>query len=328
MRDPSFPPFRPRFPWLTADLQTLRDVIAGERAALPYGERHWLELPDGDALAAMWHPGDPDRPSVVLIHGLTGTEDSAHVRRATVFFAAQRRGVLRLNLRGNGVSRPRSTASYYVGRTADLRDALRAMVRQLGERHVFLLGYSLGGGLVLNFLGSPDAAVHGLPRIVAGASVCGPLDLMAATLRLQAPRNRVYAAHLLSAMKAEALAQLRGDMTPALRAAAAAADSIAAFDDTVTAPRNGFAGLQDFYDRCRPDRRLPAIRVPTLALHSEDDPWIPVETYRAVDWSRAPAVTPHIAEGGGHVGFHDRAGNGPNGSWADRAAGSFFFRYG
>lgn len=327
MRDPSLPAFRPRFPWLTGDLQTLRDTLSGTTIALPVAERHWLGLPDGDALAAAWHPGNPDKPAVVLVHGLTGTEDSVHIRRAAALFIRLGHPVMRLNLRGTRISVARSRGSYYVGRTADLRDALIAMRRQLGEWRVFLFGVSLGGGLVLNFLGSTDSRAPALPPILAAATVCAPLDLAAATGRLEETRNSIYADVILRGMKAEAAAQ-QGDMTPALRAAVDRAASISQFDDTVTAPRNGFAGIDDFYARCRPDARLPAIRVPTLALTAADDPWIPAAMYRAVDWSRAPAVTPHVAESGGHVGFHERGRADADGSFADRAAAQFFFRYG
>jgi hypothetical protein len=312
---------------VTGDLQTIRDAVSGASIPLPAGERRWLTLPDGDALAIAWHPGHPDKPAVVVIHGLTGWEDGTHIRRAAALFIRLGHPVMRLNLRGTRVSVARSRGSYYVGRTADLRDALIAMRRDLGEWRVFLFGVSLGGGLVLNFLGSEDGRVRGLPPILAAATICAPLDLTATTARLEETRNSIYADVVLRAMKQEARAQ-HGDMTPALRAAVERAGSISQFDDWVTAPRNGFAGIADFYARCRPDARLPAIRVPTLALTAADDPWVPLATYQAVDWSRAPAVTPHVAEGGGHVGFHEAGKTDADGSFADRAAASFFFRYG
>ena len=87
------------------------------------------------------------------------------------------------------------------------------------------------------------------------------------------------------------------------------------------APRNGFAGAEDYYRQCSGLRFLPAIKTPTLLVQARDDPWIPTAAYEAFDWAGHPALTPLIAASGGHVGFHgaDRAA-----AWHDLAAEAFF----
>jgi predicted alpha/beta-fold hydrolase len=89
-------PFRPRPPWLTGDLQTIRNTIRRDAPDPGPFARLWLDLPDGDALAAAWHASDGTWPTVVLIHGLTGSEDSQYMRRSAVFWRARGHGVLRI----------------------------------------------------------------------------------------------------------------------------------------------------------------------------------------------------------------------------------------
>jgi predicted alpha/beta-fold hydrolase len=138
------------------------------------------------------------------------------------------------------------------------------------------------------------------------------------------PRNWAYHRYLLGSMRDEALATPR-PLTAAERAAIVSADSVFAYDEQVIAPRNGFAGADDYYRQCSGLRFLPAIKTPTLVVHAGDDPWIPADTYRSFDWAAHPALAPVLTETGGHVGFH---GRGPRVAWYDRAAAAFFAELG
>jgi hypothetical protein len=153
----------------------------------------------------------------------------------------------------------------------------------------------------------------------AAASVSAPIDLKAASLRLMRPRNRLYHDWLLRRMQEEALA---GDgLTASERRAVTAAQHVYDFDDRFVAPRNGFAGAEDYYTRSSALRLVPAIRVPTLVVHALDDPWIPGGTYTGFDWQRSPKLLPLLPHQGGHVGFHGRGTRVP---WHDRCLKIFF----
>ena len=91
--------------------------------------------------------------------------------------------------------------------------------------------------------------------------------------------------------------------------------SILEFDELVVAPRNGFDGAAAYYAACHARQFLGAIRVPTLVVHAQDDPWIPADAYTSFDWSTAPALVPGLAPSGGHVGFHAQGSRVP---WHDR----------
>jgi uncharacterized protein len=322
--------FRPRFPWLGGDLQTLRNFIRRPHHDLAPWPARRLELAmrdgSGDRLVGSLHGVDRDAARggtglVVLLHGLTGCEDSFYLRASAAHFLARGYGVLRLNLRGAGPSRPLCGDQYHAGRSGDLRDALLALRQDAGidlDRGLFLMGYSLGANMLLRFL-AEEAADFPLRAAVA---VSAPIDLKAVQRRLMQPRNRVYHRYLLTRMRAEALATPR-ELTPAERAAIRSADSVFAYDEQVIAPRNGFAGADDYYAQCSGLRFLPAIKTPTLLVQARDDPWIPAAAYEGFDWAGHPALTLALAEGGGHVGFHGRD---RHAAWHDLAAAHFFER--
>jgi predicted alpha/beta-fold hydrolase len=304
-------PFRPRFPWLSGDLQTIRDTLRRDPPDLRPFMRLWLELPDGDALAAAWHAGE-GRETVVLVHGLTGCEDGVHIRRSAAFWRARGHGVVRLNLRGSAPSLPRSRRPYNAGAGGDIVAALRALPEEALAPGLLLIGVSLGGTQVLDAL-AQEGDAPSLP-IAAAATVCAPVLLAPVAARMMAPRNALYHAWILRRMKAEARA-LAAHVPQALLAGALAARSVRDFDERYVAPLAGYAGADDYYTRCSLPPRLCRIRTPTLCLTAEDDPWIPAATYRAIAWSTNPRVMPLIASGGGHVGFHDAS---RDGTWADR----------
>lgn len=312
------PTFTARAPWLGPDLQTLRNMLRPPRLALA-GERVELPLADGsgDRLAAMLHRPDERRaPLAVLIHGLSGGEDSPYMLVSAAALLERGHPVLRLNLRGAGASRPLCRFQYHAGRTADLRDALVALDPALSADGLLLLGYSLGGNMLLKFLAEHAAA---LP-VRAAAAVSAPLDLAAAARRILMRRNTVYHWNLLKAMKVEALAPA-AELAPSERMAIAEARTIVEFDERFVAPRNGFAGAADYYARNSSEQFLSAIGVPTLIVHALDDPWIPPNAYRRVRWADNRHLHRALSRGGGHVGFHARGARLP---WHDQVVGEFF----
>ncbi|WP_236024887.1 YheT family hydrolase [Arenibaculum pallidiluteum] len=297
-----FPAFRPRLPWVGGDLQTLRNTLRPPRlrsAATPQVLRFPMQDGTGDVLVGVLDR--PERPALgcplaLLVHGLTGSAESAYMRVSTAALLKGGHSVLRLNLRGAGGTRPLCRQLYHAGRTEDLRRVIEALPAPLLEAGLMVVGYSLGGNCVLKMLG------EGAPAVVrAGASISAPIDLRATSIAFLRPRNRFYHRHLLLAMKAEALA---GPLEPGEPAVVAAVRDTWEFDDRFIAPRNGWSGAEEYYAVNSAARYLDAIRVPTLVIHALDDPWIPGRIYAARDWSRNPSLVPLVSRRGGHVGFH------------------------
>jgi predicted alpha/beta-fold hydrolase len=313
--------FRARFPWLGGDLQTLRNMIVRPRPRFDDapGERLAFVMEDGtgDALLGDLHrpKGAGTRPLALLVHGLTGCGESFYVLATARHLLDRGLAVLRLNLRGAGPSAGTCAEQYHAGRTADLRRVLAALDASLTRNGVLAVGYSLGGNLVLKLLAEEGT---GAP-IRRAAAISPPVDLAAAARRILRPRNWLYQRYLLGRMKAEANAT-RGGLAARFAEAVRAARTIVAYDDTVVAPRYGFASAADYYARCSSGPALSGIRVPTLIVHSRDDPWIPSAALEAAD-RRHPSVRIMLTARGGHVGFHGSPMKTP---WHDTLAGEFF----
>ena len=309
--------FRRRWPWVTADLQTLRNVLPGRLAGVPAGSGQRIEIPlsdgSGDRLVARYHSGRATAPAVILVPGLTGCEASRHVLQAADAWVSDGAPVVRLNLRGSPPGRSLARGHYHMDRVQDLADACLAVadldpgIRRQG---IVIVGFSLGGALALRLAQAPSR-----PEIVrAVVTVSAPLDLPATAERIARPRNRLYERWLLGRLKQET-ARLWRDGPASLRAAVQSARHIREFDDALTAKEAGFRDAADYYASCSPLRDMESLAVPTLIIHADDDPWVPPPSVA----ERAP-LRVAVTRGGGHVGFHGRGSRMP---WYVGAAAHF-----
>lgn len=312
--------FRPRPPWWGGDLQTLRNFVLRVSVDLAAWPEETLLFPmadgSGDRLLGVAHRlARPSRPTALLVHGLAGSAESSYMRGTAAHLLGLGHQVVRLNLRGAGASRELCKFQYHAGRTEDLAGVVAQLPADLLRDGLCIVGYSLGGNAVLKLMGEG----RGLP-IRAAASVSAPIDLRRTAYRFTDARNVLYHRWMLARMKREAVAE-GAAITPAEREAVASARTVIAFDDRFIAPRNGFAGAEDYYARCSALGFLAGIRAPTLLIHADDDPWIPSGAYRRWDWSANPALTPALTRSGGHVGYHAA---GDDVTWYDRKIGAFF----
>ncbi len=316
---PEFPRFSARAPWWGGHLQTLRNTVllrtGWKRFALD-GERVELATRDatGDRLTGVLNRAGGEKPLSVLVHGLTGCADSTYMIESARHLLGLGYCVLRLNMRGAGDSAALCRRRYHAGRGADIADALAALDPGLLANGVVLTGYSLGGGILIDFL----ARHAGDFPVRAAATVSAPIDLVDASLRMARPRNRPYNRYLLRRMKAD---WASAEMTDRERQTLAEVGSIFEFDDRLVAPQNGFDSAGEYYAECSGMFRLDEIEAPTLLIHAADDPWIPAGAYSAYDWRRYPRLTPLLPGGGGHMGFH---GAGSRTTWHDRCIAAFF----
>ena len=319
------PRFQERTPWLGGDLQSVRNFLRRPAINLERHESQRIALPldgrSGDRTSAVLHSPRMAtalrRPVVVLIHGLTGCENSIYMLASTAHLLQAGFPVLRLNLRGAGPTRPYCRQHYHAGRSEDLQLILAALPSAVTENGLVAVGFSLGGNLLLKYLGETGSAA----TILAAATVSAPLDLTLTARRIGARRNTPYHRYFLRECQRETLAPASA-VTPEERCAVLGAGSLWQFDDRFTAPRNGYGGAADYYRRNSSRSFLDEIATPTLLIHAHDDPIVPAEPYREYDWGRNRRLLLALQSKGGHVGFHDRRG----GTWHDRAIQAFFER--
>ncbi len=316
-----FPRFLARPPWWGGDLQTVRNYLQrGRPLSLDPHAAEPIEFPMADSsgdilMATLNRPREAAadgrrRPLEILVHGLTGSETSRYQLASARHLLDRGNPVLRLNLRGAGPSRACCRLRYHAGRTEDLRTIIGRLDGRLAASGIVIVGYSLGGNLLLRYLGEQGRRAP----LLGAVSISAPIDLKAAQLQIMRPRNRRYHDYILGRLKADAAAWSKE---------ADAIASIYDFDERIVAPANGFAGAEDYYAKCSAKPLLGAVRVPTLVIHARNDPWIPAASYLAVNWQDNPRLVPLLPRGGGHVGFH---GLGSRTAWHDRCIGLFVER--
>lgn len=312
--------------WGSGHLQTIRSRVVRQPVDLTKNGSHRsivIDLDDGtgDRLAVEMHasrflPRGANRGGLVtLIHGLGGSAESDYVRATADGLLHAGFNVARVNLRGAGTSIETSKLLYHAGRTEDLRNLLGKLALEpeatdnvTGAARLAVMGFSLGGNMTLKLMGEP----HDQLPIFAAVSVSAPLDLTVGSEYLSRRALGAYEKFLLAGLKRQALqpgsdSALR--VSDAERAAIRKARTLAAFDDVLTAPRNGWRDSAEYYEVNSSALFLSFIDVPTLVIHSLDDPMIPASPYRAVDWealAEAGFVQRRITPRGGHVGFHER----------------------
>lgn len=312
--------FEDRAPWWGGDLQTLRNIVMRRAEALP-GRAKSVEFEmrdgSGDRLkGTLSEPEAPDTqsPLVVLIHGLTGCEDSDYMRASARFHLTRGRIVLRLNLRGAGPGQALSNNFYHAGCAPDVQSVLEGLDPSLTGNGVVLIGYSLGGNVLLNWLGRADAP----PFVTGAATVSAPIEPAQACERILQPRNALYHHFLIQRMKRDVLASCA--LSPEERRTIADTHTVFEFDDRWVAPRNGFTGAEDYYTRTAGAQFVPNIAIPTLMIHAANDPWIPAEPYLHAGDRGNPNVEIRLARSGGHLGFHESGEREP---WHDRMIDAF-----
>lgn len=313
------PEFKVGLKWRGADLQTMRNVIIGPPSVPDCDfERVSFDLGAGKSLCAALHRSSNDHthPLIIIIHGMAGDELSPNVISSATHFSNSGFPVLRLNLRGAGPSAKTSVGPYHGGLSEDLAK----VIDQLPDRNygagILLYGISLGGNMMLKYLGErgTDAPV------MAAVTVSAPLSLKSVQVRIMESRNKLYHNYLLLGMK-NYLKQMKDHRDQSLLDKAKAAKSLFEFDDQVTAPANGMAGAEEYYRLNSAGAFIDRITVPTLLIHAQNDPWIPVEDYRVRQWLADGPLSLLITDDGGHVGFHAKDHKVP---WQERVAVQYF----
>ena len=299
------PPFRPRAfrpPWWLRNphAQTLAGIFLRPPGWHPL-ERRRLDTPDGDFLDLDFTPDPaPDAPIALVLHGLEG-----HMRRpyaAGVLSRLCDRGVrgVGLNFRGCGGEVNRTARFYHAGETGDLSLVVERLRRRHPGRAIGAIGFSLGGNVLLKYLGERGAD----SRIRAAAAVCVPFDLAASCDRVgRGFMGGLYTSHFLRSLRRKVRAKqaLLGrviDTGPALHAR-----TLREFDDALTAPLHGFADAADYYARADARPFLPHIRVPALLIQNRDDPISSPDAIPDEQVASNRHLVAAFAHGGGHVGF-------------------------
>lgn len=322
---PSPPPTRCRPAWWLpgGHLQTLGGKYLRPVPALSLTRERW-ETPDGDFLDLDFGPdSDPSQPLVLILHGLEGFSRRPYVLHAMGVLAEGGISSVALNFRGCSGEPNRLPRLYHSGDTEDPRWVLTRLRHRRPDRPLGALGFSLGGNVLLKLLG--EAEDGGSNGVMAAATISVPFDLEAGVRHLEGTfPGRFYTDYFLKSLKAKIWAK-EDLLAPILDLPAVLESrSLRAFDELATGPLHGFSGAAEYYARSSSHQFLPGIRVPTLLVQSQNDPFLPK---RAIPWeafSANPHLRPLVSPGGGHVGFLEGRVPGRPRFWAEERVREFF----
>ena len=296
--------FRPAW-WLkNAHAQTIFSSLPLSGAPKTHLNSEDLELPDGDVTVVDWMVDGPGpesgAPILVILHGLEGSSESTYARMLLKAAADHGWRAAVLHFRDCGDYRNRLPRRYHAGETGDIRYFLESLRSGGHDGPMVAAGFSLGGNVLLKYLGECGVTTP----LDAAVAVCVPLSLHDSAAALSNGFSKVYQYHLVKRMK-KAIQRKFDQYTAAFDwHRTMAARTFAEFDDAVTAPLHGFAGKDEYYDKCSSIGFLPDIRIPTLVINALDDPFM---TPAAIP---SPASLPEsvqieVSSHGGHIGFID-----------------------
>ena len=290
--------------WLPGpNLMTAYGSVLLPRPHPPFRRERW-ELRDQDFLDVDRLEGKASgAPLVLICHGLEGSSRAAYVRGLSSLAQGRGLSVAALCFRSCSGEENRLPRLYHSGETGDLALAVERLASEEPGRPLLLAGFSLGGNVIVKYLGERGEAV---PKEVAGAAVVSvPFDLALCARTLDGPGfwNRVYRTRFLHTLRKKALGKARrfpGLLDPE---AVRAARTFAAFDASATARLHGFASADDYWARSSSGPLVGRVRRPLLILSAKDDPLVPFRSLPTRAARANPLVTLLTPERGGHVGF-------------------------
>jgi hypothetical protein len=299
-------------------VQTIASFLLPRNIHLPPAEERLVEVEAGTKIRCWCYWQKPDRSTpltLIVVHGLEGSSDSQYMHGVARNGLAAGMNVVLMNQRNCGGMDHCAPTLYNSSLSGDVAAVVRNILENDGVSRFALIGFSMGGNLVLKLAG--EWGNEGPPQFRAVAAVCPAIDLAASADALHEPANRIYEYYFLMQLfqrlrrKARFfpdrfdLSRLRGIST------------LRQFDDRITAHYCGFTGADDYYARAAAANVIDRIAVPTLIIHAKNDPFIRMQSETLRRIAANPNITYIETADGGHCAFLGEREGGHNGDAAD-----------
>lgn len=293
-------PYNPPFPYKNSHFNTVMTSFARQVPEVRY-VRERIATHDGDFIDLDYAFAGSDK-ICVLLHGLEGSSASNYMKGMARALNRAGYDAVAMNFRGCGGETNRLHNCYHSGKTDDLELVLEHIGSNCSYKHLFLVGYSLGGNVALKYSGENASGTHPLLRAIVGVSV--PIDLKACAFHMAKPINFMYLKNLLDSIKQKAVSKKeRFPDAPFEIADVMAVKDFPGFDQVYTAPSHGFRDAEYYWEKCNSKQYLTSIKTPSLLISALDDPFLPASCFPFEEARKNPDFyfepTPH----GGHIGF-------------------------
>ena len=320
--------FQPRR-WLRGGhVQTIASFLLARRIHLSPAEERQVEVAPGIKVRC-WCRWQPDRAAaltVIAVHGLEGSTESQYMLGVARNGLAAGMNVVLMNQRNCGGMNHCAPTLYNSSLSGDVAAVARHVVEHDGVSQFALIGFSMGGNLVLKLAG--EWASDGPPQFKAVAAVCPAMDLAASADALHEPANRLYEYYFLMQLFRRLWAKARYFPGQFDLSRLRGVSSLRLFDDRITAHYCGFAGADDYYARAAAANVVGRVAVPALIIHAANDPFIRMRPETRERILRNPHIRYIETADGGHCAFlGEPDGNGYDGHWAEREVVRFVERF-
>jgi predicted alpha/beta-fold hydrolase len=276
-------------------IQTILPTVFRKVSALDY-ENVIIKTQDNDELECDWYNRN-QTSCVIMSHGFEGSSKQHYILGLARKFLEQNIDVIAWNYRSCGQNMCRSNKLYHSGCYPDLAEVIN-QVALPNYKKIFLVGFSAGGNVTLNYLGK---YCNIDPSVKAAAVISTPCHVLSTSQKMSLPMNKFYTEYFFYSLKkkikyfsSEYVASGM-DVSKILKA-----KSFMELDELFTAPLNNFASSKDFYDSVSSLYTIEQIKHPVLFLSSKDDPLMGEESFPELNKS---CVSYHYSETGGHMGF-------------------------
>jgi uncharacterized protein len=267
-----------------------------------------------------WQPERKNHPTVLVIHGLEGNAEAKYVLGAASKAYAAGFNVLRYNVRNCGDTLHLSPKLYHSGLTVDLHHVTRELIEGDGLPQLFVIGFSMGGNQALKFAGELGAEAP--PQLGGIVAISPPIDLAECARAIRRRANWIYEIRFLLSLRKTM--RRKEQLFPGTYDLNRFQQAKHLWDwDDVMQPYNGFRDAADYYAQASSLPFIEKIRVPTLIIHAEDDPFIPCSSFNDPRVTGNPAVLLLVTRHGGHVAYCGVNQPDEDRAWAENRAVEF-----
>lgn len=289
--------YRPIFPFTHPKFSTGYPFYFRPKGKDLY-QRKRITMPDGDFL-------DLDliqyqnRELAILCHGLEGDTGSKYLRRLAEHLVTDHYDVVAINFRSCSGEMNLAKRLYHSGETSDVNHVISLFENDYDTIH--LIGFSLGGNVVLKLAGENPNGISSKVTSVQGISV--PIHLASAAQEIVKPHNHIFEKRFVKDLSHKAM--LKNQQYPGLfdMKKVAQLKNLLELDDLLTAPLHGFKDGQDYYAKSSSKQFLTKLKIPTQIINAINDPFLSEECYPYEEAEKMQNIKLLTPKHGGHVGF-------------------------
>lgn len=277
--------------------------------------RKRLELDDSDFIDLDFSTVKANK-IVIAIHGLEGSSDSNYIKSLTKVLNQHHFDVVAINLRGCSGETNRLLSSYHSGKTDDLHMVINYLTSHYSYNQIDLVGFSLGGNMILKYLGEQIYKIH--PKIKSAVTVSVPCDLKDSSFTLSKFWNSLYMKRFMISLKKKLEHKSKQFPNSFLEMEKIRkANNFFDMDNLYTAPAHGFKNAFDYWKKNSSKQFIPAIKTPTLLITSNDDPFLSNSCIPVTEAKGNSNFILELTNYGGHVGFNSSISNTKN-HWLEK----------